>query len=199
MSNITVHDSKGKPVRQIFLPTSFPHMRLIQATTFTPDGRRLICVVTESRERGRLLQRREWAFIWRAQDWQLEYSAPLNSFYGVGLKYPTTLTSFYSGFPKTESVAVSPDCSLVALTEVCQTGWAWFWWRIEQWWLSWLLRAPVISSPPSQVVVRRIPDGRAVTTLQRFGRHVTNCTFSPDGRYLAVVHDGRTIALWERN
>ncbi len=85
---------------------------------------------------------------------------------------------------------------MVALTEPDPSGWDGLLWRVERF-ISRLLKFLKEPIPPMQVVVHNIADGRVVAKLPRFGNRVTDCVFSPDGRYLAVVHDHKTIALWE--
>ena len=105
------------------------------------------------------------------------------------------LTPFYENF--SPSAAFAPDLSLVSLSEPDPSGWDGLWWRLEHFVVEKLLRRQPLSALPTQVVVRRLGDGKIVTKLLRLGRSAWDFAFSPDGRYLAVSH-GNLIALWER-
>jgi WD40 repeat protein len=120
--------------------------------------------------------------VWRTDTWQSEKSVPLTPFYEDSLLI--------------RSAAFAPDLSMVALSELDPSSWDGTYWRLERF-VHRLLRRPHLSVLPTQVVVRRLSDGKIIAKLPRFGYYVHGCAFSPDGRYLAVSY-GDFIALWER-
>lgn len=177
---IGIYDLNGNLVRRLNMPPT----HTVKSIAFTPDGQRLMCVVAKVQFKGKQIQWRDQLFVWRTKDWQLERSLILKHFHA---------SEFLN-----LSAAFSHDSSLIALEESPHSRWTYLWWRVRQWSNRSLALKPFIPPLPTQVVVRRTSDGQVVTTLQRFGRRVTDCAFSPDDHYLAVVHDGKIITLWER-
>ncbi len=173
---VSIYDANGHLVRQIQPPHS------VWTIAFSKDGQRLACLWLLERGKSLVTLMRYGVSIWRTNDWSLVRSVPLAVFYEVFLS----------------SAAFVPDLSLVALSEPDLSGWDGLWWQLEHFVVEELLRRQHLSAPPTQVVVRRLRDGKIVTKLPRFGRFAWDFAFSPDGRYLAVLHTAGTIALWER-
>ncbi len=174
---VSLYDANGRLIRQIQPPS-----RLVQTFAFSKDGQRLACLWWLQRRKLPLAPVRYGVSVWRTSDWRLVRSTPLTPFYEI----------------LSPSAAFAPDLSLVALSEPDTSGLDGSWWRLEHFVIQKLLRRQYLSAPPTQVVVRRLRDGKMVAKLPRFGRSARDFAFSPDGRYLAVLHSGDTIALWER-
>jgi WD40 repeat protein len=174
--SMSIYDANGHFVRQI---QSIPPIAS-WAVAFSKDGQRLACLWWSVQVKWSIASERYGVSVWQTDGWRLMWSTPL--------------TPFYEIFPP--RAAFAPDLSMVALAEPDPSGWDGTLWRLER--FVWrLLGRHIPSAPPTQVVVRRLSDGQIVAKLPRFGRRVWDCTFSPDGRYLAVSH-GDFIALWER-
>lgn len=180
---VNIYNASGRIIRQLRTVLT-PSVNLLKFTTatFSHDSQKFLCVLTEGQFQAGRDRRREWLGIWRVSDGKLERTISLTSFYDLSPNFHAPS-------------ALSLNASLVALTEPDPSGWDGLLWRIGRLICRLLKRSEPI--PPMQVVVRHTADGQVVAKLPRFGRHVTNCVFSPDGHYLVVVHDYRTIALWE--
>jgi len=175
--SVSLYDANGRLVRQFRQP-----MQPFWAAAFSKDGQRLACLWRLLRMKLPIAPMRYGVSIWQASDWRLVRSTPL--------------TPFYENL--SPSAAFAPDLSMVALSEPDTSGWDGLWWRLEHFVVEKLMRRQHLSASPTQAVVRRLRDGKMVAKLPRFGRSARDFAFSPDGRYLAVLHLADTIALWER-
>ena len=173
----SLYDANGRLVWQFRQP-----MQTFWATAFSKDGQRLACLWWLLRMKLPIAPMRYGVSIWQASDWRLVRSTPL--------------TPFYENL--SPSAAFAPDLSMVALSEPDTSGWDGLWWQLEHFVVEKLLRRKHLSVPPAQAVVRRLRDGKMVAKLPRFGGSARKFAFSPDGRYLAVLHSADTIVLWER-
>jgi len=174
--SVSLYDANGRLVRQFRQP-----MQPFWAAAFSKDGQRLACLWRLLRMKLPIAPMRYGVSIWQASDWRLVRSTPL--------------TPFYENL--SPSAAFAPDLSMVALSEPDTNGWDGLWWRLEHFVVEKLMRRQHLSASPTQAVVRRLRDGKMVAKLPRFGRSARDFAFSPDGRYLAVLHLADTIALWE--
>lgn len=180
---VNIYNASGRIIRQLRTAlTSSVNLLEFTTATFSRDSQKFLCVLTEGQSQAGRDRRREWLGIWRVSDGKLERAISLTSFYDLSPNFHTPS-------------ALSLNASLVALTEPDPSGWDGLVWRVERFICRLLKRSEPI--PPMQVVVRRIADGQVVAKLPRFGRVVSDCVFSPDGRFLVAVHDRRTIAVWE--
>jgi WD40 repeat protein len=178
---VNIYDANGHLVKRV-RPTSQTTLLTFEAVGFSKDGRRLVCLWSSQHTKSPFPLMRYGVTVWRTDTWQSEKSMPLTPFYEDSLLI--------------RSAAFTPDLSMVALSELDPSSWDGTYWRLERF-VHRLLRRPHLSVLPTQVVVRRLSDGKIVAKLPRFGYYVQDCAFSPDGHYLVVSHSP-TIALWER-
>jgi WD40 repeat protein len=178
---VNIYDANGHLVKRVH-STSQTTLLTFEAVAFSKDGRRLVCLWSSQHTKSPFPLMRYGVTVWRTDTWQSEKSMPLTPFYEDSLLI--------------RSAAFAPDLSMVALSELDPSSWDGTYWRLERF-VHRLLRRPHLSVLPTQVVVRRLSDGKIIAKLPRFGYYVQGCAFSPDGHYLVVSHSP-TIALWER-
>lgn len=189
---VSIYDTNGRLVQQISVNRPNSIFSLYSAT-FSQDGRKLLCVWGEGWTLlGRVTKFRKRVCVWRTKDWKLECSLPLTPFYHPDV-VPVT------GLP----VDISPEGAVVALAEPRLSDLKWMLWQGEQF-LGRLFKFLKVTGPPilpNQVSIRQTTNGQLIARLTRLDMlYVTDCAFSPDGYYLAIVYEDKRgsekIEVW---
>lgn len=184
---VAIFDAKGQPVRRLEVKAAKASSRtngLVVKATFSQDGQKFVCLWNDWKQVGRDFQMRRCVSVWRTKDWKLERLMPLTPF--------QTFTDGYGD--------ISLDGSLVAVPKISLAGWDGLWWRLRRFFnilSARLSKSPIaLPDPPLKVSVYRLEDGQLIAEWE--GAY--GAAFSPDGRYLAVLHGKEfqsVIALWE--